>query len=95
MVLGRREFVQLSGLATGALVFGLRPADVQAGADPRSFRFDLFVSLDPSGQVEIVAHRSEMGQGIRTALPMVVADEMEADFDRVRVVQALGRRSLR
>ena len=90
MVLGRREFVQLSGLATGALVFGLRPAEADAAADPRSFRFDLFVSLDSSGQVEIVAHRSEMGQGIRTALPMVVADEMEADFDRVRVVQALG-----
>ena len=37
-----------------------------------------------------MAHRSEMGQGIRTALPMVVADEMDADFDRVRVVQAPG-----
>ena len=90
-VVARREFLQLTGLGTGALILGLRPADARAAAaDPQAFRFDLFVSLDGSGQVEIVAHRSEMGQGIRTALPMVVADEMEADFDRVRVVQALA-----
>jgi isoquinoline 1-oxidoreductase beta subunit len=88
---GRREFLELTGLGAGALILGLRPASVGAAADDaRAFRFDLFLSLDSSGGVEIVAHRSEMGQGIRTALPMVVADEMDADFDRVRVVQALG-----
>ena len=90
-VVGRREFLELTGLGAGAFVLGLRPVDARAAAaDPRAFRLDLFVSLEPSGQVEIVAHRSEMGQGIRTALPMVVADEMEADFDRVRVVHALA-----
>ncbi len=91
-VVGRREFLEVTGLGVaGSLILGLRPALAgAAAADPRAFRFNLFVSLDVSGQVEIVAHRCEMGQGIRTALPMVVADEMEADFDRVRVVQALG-----
>ncbi len=90
-VVARREFLQITGLGTGALILGLRPHGAwAAAADAKGFRFDLFVSLDASGQVEIVAHRSEMGQGIRTALPMVVADEMEADFDRVRVVQALA-----
>ena len=90
-VVGRREFLQITGLGTGALILGLRPGGAwAAAADAKAFRFDLFVSLDASGLVEIVAHRSEMGQGIRTALPMVVADEMEADFDRVRVVQALA-----
>ena len=88
-VVGRREFLQLTGLGAGALILGLRPADIQAAASG-AFRFHLFLSLDASGQVEIVAHRTEMGQGIRTALPMVVADEMEADFDRIRVVQALA-----
>jgi isoquinoline 1-oxidoreductase beta subunit len=90
-VVARREFLQITGLGTGALILGLRPQGAwAAAADAKGFHFDLFVSLDASGQVEVVAHRSEMGQGIRTALPMVVADEMEADFDRVRVVQALA-----
>ena len=85
--LDRREFLKLTGLSAGCLVLGWRPGDARA-AGP--LRFDLFLSLDASGRVEIVAHRSEMGQGIRTALPLVLADEMDADFDRVGVVQALG-----
>ena len=50
----------------------------------------VFVSIDPSGTVTIVTHRSEMGTGSRTSLPMVVADEMEADWSRVKIVQAPG-----
>jgi isoquinoline 1-oxidoreductase beta subunit len=50
----------------------------------------VFVAIDPDGKVTIVAHRSEMGTGARTSLPMVVADEMEADWQRVHVIQAPG-----
>lgn len=50
----------------------------------------VFVSIDSAGIVSITAHRSEMGTGIRTSLPMVVADELEADWSKVRIVQALG-----
>ncbi len=50
----------------------------------------VYVGIEPSGTVIIVAHRSEMGTGIRTALPMVAADELEADWERVRVEQAIG-----
>ena len=71
-------------------MLGVRSSGVVAAAGPGDFRFDLFLSLDATGTVRVVAHRSEMGQGIRTALPMVVADEMDADFDRVQVVQALA-----
>ncbi len=53
--------------------------------DPR-----VFVAIAPDGIVEIVAHRSEMGTGVRTSLPLVVAEEMEADWSRVRVRQAPG-----
>ncbi|QNP47516.1 xanthine dehydrogenase family protein molybdopterin-binding subunit [Diaphorobacter aerolatus] len=50
----------------------------------------VFVKIATDGTVTIVAHRVEMGTGVRTSLPMVVADEMEADWARVKVVQADG-----
>src|SRR5690606_3676466 len=48
----------------------------------------IFVSIAVDGAVTIVAHRVEMGTGVRTSLPMVVADEMEANWERVTIVQA-------
>ncbi|MBU1332596.1 MAG: molybdopterin-dependent oxidoreductase [Gammaproteobacteria bacterium] len=48
----------------------------------------VFVSIAEDGTVTIVAHRAEMGTGVRTSLPMVVADEMEARWEQVKVVQA-------
>lgn len=50
----------------------------------------VFVAINPDGAVTIVAHRAEMGTGIRTSLPMVIADEMEADWSRVSLIQAPG-----
>ncbi len=50
----------------------------------------VFVSIDPSGIVTIIAHRAEMGTGTRTSLPMVVAEELDADWSRVRVKQSPG-----
>jgi isoquinoline 1-oxidoreductase beta subunit len=53
--------------------------------DPR-----VFVAIAPDGIVTIVAHRSEMGTGVRTSLPLIVAEEMEADWSKVKVQQAHG-----
>ncbi len=95
----------LKGAAyTGAFVFAARmsigeaqaisiPAYANGGADmPHGVVNDphVFVSIDPSGTVTIVATRSEMGTGSRTSLPMVVAEEMDADWGRVKIVQAPG-----
>lgn len=55
-----------------------------------AFEPNVFVSLDTDGVVTIVCHRSEMGQGVRTGLPQIVADEMEADWSRVKIWQAPG-----
>ncbi|HXH46350.1 MAG TPA: molybdopterin cofactor-binding domain-containing protein [Bradyrhizobium sp.] len=53
--------------------------------DPR-----VFVSVAPDGMVTIIGHRAEMGTGVRTSLPLIVAEEMEADWSRVKVQQAHG-----
>ncbi|MEZ6075697.1 MAG: hypothetical protein R3C56_08470 [Pirellulaceae bacterium] len=94
----RREF--LGSLSAGSLVLMGKLAHGQAGltvpgaVDVDAFAPDYFVSLAPSGEVTILAHRSEMGTGIRTSLPRVVADELEADWARVVIRQAVGDRQL-
>ncbi|MBX3645133.1 MAG: xanthine dehydrogenase family protein molybdopterin-binding subunit [Rubrivivax sp.] len=50
----------------------------------------VFVAIGDDGLVRITCHRAEMGQGVRTGMPLIVADELEADWARVRVVQAPG-----
>jgi isoquinoline 1-oxidoreductase beta subunit len=50
----------------------------------------VFIAIDPSGLVTIIAHRAEMGTGSRTSSPMVIAEELEADWSRVKVVQSPG-----
>ena len=94
----RREFLQ-GVVSTGALVLGVRlgpeslGAEVPSSADPlnsTAFHPNVFVGIEPDGRVVIIAARSEMGTGSRTTLPRIVADEMEADWSRVRIEQAIG-----
>jgi len=59
-------------------------------AAARLWEPSVYLGIEPGGAVKIVAHRSEMGTGARTCLPMIVADELEADWSRVTIVQALG-----
>ena len=93
----RRDFLRGS-ISAGALVLGVR---VLAGvaismeceiaeAGGAQLHPSVYLAIDTDGSVIIVAHRSEMGQGVRTALPRVVADELDADWQRVTVQQADG-----
>ena len=93
----RRTFLAgLSGLVLVASVSRIAKAADAAkyGADgmPHGWRDDplTFVAIGEDGLVTVVVHRSEMGQGIRTGLPIVIADELEADWSKVRVTQAPG-----
>ena len=80
--------------SAGALVIGSRllPSELQAAdtVDQSAWHPSVYLGLEPDGSVIIVAHRSEMGTGIRTALPIVVAEELEADWSRVKIEQAIG-----
>src|SRR5215470_10964211 len=55
-----------------------------------AFHPDIFLGIDTDGTVYIVAHRSEMGTTTRTSLPMIAADELDADWARVKIEQAIG-----
>jgi len=94
----RRSMLKGLGIA-GSFVLAApilsRPAfayETGAGEMPHGVVVDprVFVAIAPDGIVTIVAHRSEMGTGVRTSLPLVVAEEMEADWTRVKVQQAHG-----
>ncbi len=96
----RRGF--LAGMsALGGLVLAVGfPAALRAQDAPKYGRDGMtdgwsddptaFVSIGEDGTVTIVIHRSEMGQGVRTSMAMIVADELEADWKHVRIVQAPG-----
>jgi isoquinoline 1-oxidoreductase subunit beta len=96
--LSRRGF--LKGLVSaGALVLSARlyPDLLWAEGLPQKTHADVatlhphvFIGIDTDGTVYIVTHRSEMGTGIRTSLPLVVADELDADWKRVKLEQAIG-----
>jgi isoquinoline 1-oxidoreductase subunit beta len=96
----RRRFLQ-GVSALGGLVLAVGSSSAARAADPPKYGADgmpngwvddplVFVAIAEDGTVTIVCHRAEMGQGVRTGMPMIVADELEADWKRVRVVQATG-----
>ena len=86
----RRRFLQGVG-AVGGLVLAAGLPSAGRAADPPKYGADgmphgwvddplAFVAIAQDGTVTIVCHRSEMGQGVRTGMPMIVADELEADW---------------
>src|SRR5579862_516533 len=83
--------------SAGALVLGakyvptiLDGAPIDPTVDTAAWHPSVYLGIETDGTVIIVAHRSEMGTGIRTALPMVAADEVEANWSKVKIQQAIG-----
>src|SRR5882672_1801907 len=97
--LSRRSL--LGAVPAAGLILAVGFPRVTLGADEPKYGVDsmphgwvddpvVFVAIGTDGSVTITCHRQEMGQGVRTSLPMVVADELDADWSRVRVRQAQG-----
>ena len=93
----RRDFLKIAGTTAGGLVIGFNwfscdspKMEVlsieQVLAQAKSF--NSFLSISPAGDVVIYSPNPELGQNIKTSFPMVVAEELEADWEKVRVVQA-------
>ena len=90
MAVTRREFVRWSSFTGAALVIGVSHDGALIGAAPNvePFQPNEWLRIAADGRVTIIAHRSEMGQGVRTSLPMIVAEELGADWSRVTVEHA-------
>jgi isoquinoline 1-oxidoreductase beta subunit len=101
----RRDFLK-GMLGAGAFVLSVRvmpeqlfaestgevadAADAASAMTKAPLQPSVYLAIDTDGTAYIIAHRSEMGSGNRTALPRIVADELDADWARVKVVQATG-----
>jgi len=92
-LVSRRTFLG-NLFSAGALVLGERLLPLEAlaatEADNAAWHPSVYLGLETDGTVIIVAHRSEMGTGIRSVLPTVLADELDADWKRVKIEQAIG-----
>lgn len=85
--LSRREFIA-AGVAAGAgLVIGfyLPHGSSNAGS---TFAPNAYLKIAPNGKITVMVARSEMGQGVRTSLPMILAEELEADWKQISIEQA-------
>jgi isoquinoline 1-oxidoreductase beta subunit len=91
MNLNRRSFLQISVMTGGGLALGIFDRGV-AKAQFGGPRVDLsplaFIRIAKDGTVTIMAKAPETGQGVKTSLPMMVAEELDADWTKVRVEQA-------
>ncbi|MDX5585769.1 MAG: molybdopterin-dependent oxidoreductase [Aureibaculum sp.] len=92
----RRSFIRSVGLASGGLIIACNfpSSDKEASKlkpfNGSTFEPNLFVQLKDNGELILIASRSEMGQGVRTSMTSIIADEMDADWKFVSVEQAIG-----
>ena len=87
--LSRREFVTMGVAAGAGLVIGFYlPHGASSGAAKGTFAPNAYLKIAPDGKITVVVARSEMGQGVRTSLPMILAEEMEADWKQIVIEQA-------
>src|SRR6266404_1040182 len=95
VLVSRRFFLRVTGLAGGGMLLAsyLEPLDVLAqgreggGAPARPLVPNAFIRISPDGVVTIMAKNPEIGQGVKTMLPMIIADELDVDWKDVRIQQ--------
>jgi isoquinoline 1-oxidoreductase beta subunit len=86
--ISRRSFLVSSGGVGVAVAFGALPDFAHAAADASTFNASAWVGIGTDGMVTIMAPASEMGQGVMTVLPLMIAEELDIDWHKVRTVQS-------
>ncbi len=88
MIATRRTFLKTTALGGASLIIGFNGSRIFAANVPNEFKPNGWVKIGDDGTVTLTISKSEMGQGVRTALAMILADELGADWPRVKIVQA-------
>ena len=91
----RRDFIKVvsvagGGLALGIYLFSKEDLLLTEPLPATGFSPNAWLKIDTAGSVTITVAKSEMGQGVRTSLPMIVAEELEADWEKIRIEPALA-----
>ncbi|GAB4039150.1 xanthine dehydrogenase family protein molybdopterin-binding subunit [Spirosoma gilvum] len=88
----RRTFLRLTSASTAGLILGVdataKAYPLEKPASTTVFAPNVFIQIGTDNRITLWVHKAEMGQGVRTALPMLLADELEADWTRVDIQQA-------
>lgn len=90
LTLTRRQLLVSGMTVTGGLVFGLSASGLAASSDEKNERTNklgFFIEIHPDNSITIGSNQPEIGQGVKTALPMLIAEELEADWSKVSVKQ--------
>ena len=90
MTLDRRDFLKVSVLAGGGFAIGFAPFAGAADAD--AFAPSPWIRITPDNRVTIIVDKAEMGQGVYTGLPMLVAEELDADWSKIEIEAAPAAR---
>src|ERR1700730_9958597 len=97
----RRKFIQLAAISAGAvLAVGYLPGIGKksrivnlSNTDEHSLELNQYIFIDSSGKITLFNHRPEMGQGTFQSIPMILAEELEVDINKVQIMQSPADRS--
>ncbi|MFN8344084.1 MAG: molybdopterin cofactor-binding domain-containing protein [Spirosomataceae bacterium] len=84
----RRDFLHLSLTSGGALLFGFRTVASSQKMTGGETELNGFILITPANEITIIAPRADIGQGVKTSLPMLIAEELEVEWQQIKVEQA-------
>src|ERR1700723_891073 len=90
----RRDFLKVGAAGSASLLIGFywgHSSQARAAADAgKDFAPNAYIEIRPNGEIRLIAARSEMGQGVRTSMTMILAEELDADWSKIKVEQAVA-----
>lgn len=98
--ISRRRFIQLSAMSSTLFAIGCVPSTGKESkianlslAESPGRELNAYIFIDPSGKITLFNHRPEMGQGTFQSIPMIIAEELEVDIDKVNIMQSPANRA--